>query len=397
MIYVGIDVAMEKHDVFIADSNLKRLNSFQISNDIEGFKKLLACVEQCKERCRDPKVRIGLESTCVYAENILKFLSDNFSEVIYINPILTSMFEQSQSIHYAKTDKIDAQGICKFVSSNPELRTYTPVSYHNRQLRTLYREIEKLNNEINKSSNSFQARMHQAFPEFLGKYGTKLGKKAITILKMFPTPHSIKKATATRISKAVTAKRYVNFTVEDAKELKELAARSVGVYDESMDCMISLEVERLELMYRQKKTLIAKVTEILKEHYPKLLAIRGVGPVCLAGIVGEIGNIQNFKNGDSLVALAGLNPVVYQSGKYDAKKTSISKKGSHYLRNALVTLARMMVLHKDAVILNFFNKKRGEGKPYWCAINHCARKLCNIFFTLLKKDVEYIPGYNIGK
>ena len=393
MIYVGIDVASDKHDVYIADSELKKLMSFQIGNDMEGFKKLLACVEQCKKRCNEQDVRIGLESTCVYAENILKFLSDNFRDVVYINPILTSMFEQSQSIHYAKTDKIDAQGICKFVSSNPELRTYTPLSYHDRQIRTLSREIAKLTCEINKASNSYQARMHQAFPEFLVRYGTKISKRNAAILKRFPTPQSIKAVSAKKISKAVSKEDYISFSMDEAKELKELAEKSVGVYDDSMECMISLEVERLELMYRQKDVLIKKVKELIEKNYPKLAAIKGAGAVCLSGIVGEIGNIANFKSSDELVAYAGLNPVVYQSGKYNANKTAISKKGSHYLRNALVTLARMMVRYKDEVMLRFFEKKRSEGKPYWCCLNHCARKLCNILFTLLKKDVEYIPSY----
>jgi len=394
MFYVGIDVASCKHDVFIGDSSGKKISYFQISNNKSGIETLLNEINSVKKLLKDNDLRIGLESTGVYSTAILNYLIKENFDVVLINPILTSMYELSNSVHYAKTDKKDAQGICKFLIVNQNIKTYTPISYHNKQLKYLYRELIKLNKNINLSVNRLKGLLQMAFPEFLDYYYmNNLGKLQLTLLKHFPTPNSIKLNSARKISNVVSNTKYVNFSLEDAKRLKDLADSSIGNYDETNDVLISQLTERIELFYKQKEQLIDSISKIVHQNYPNLLKIKGLGEISIAGIVGEIGNINNFKNSDAVVAFAGLNPIVYQSGNYKAQHTRISKRGSSYLRNALITACRSMVMHNEPMMYSYFKKKK-ENKKFNCAIDHCARKFTNILFTLLKNNIEYNPNFN---
>ena len=119
MIYVGIDVASEKHDVCIMNSNGEVFKHiFTISNHKSEYKKLLNSIEEAKKLWKDSKVSIGIESTGVYSEVLVNYLSKiEDLDIIYINPILTNMFQHSECVHYAKTDAADAKGICLYLSS----------------------------------------------------------------------------------------------------------------------------------------------------------------------------------------------------------------------------------------------------------------------------------------
>lgn len=130
----------------------------------------------------------------------------------------------------------------------------------------------------------------------------------------------------------------------------------------------------------------------MKEDYPYLLTIPGVGAVTLGTIVGEMGDVSNYHGSDSIVALAGLNPIVYQSGNYNAVHTRISKKGSSYLRNAFYMAAMTMFREKTEPIYSFVKKKRAEGKKKVCSFDHGARKLVNILFSMMKNKQEFRNG-----
>lgn len=155
MICVGIDAASEKHDVCITNQEgeiFKRV--FTIHNNKTEYKKLLNEIESAKKFWNVSKVCIGIESTGVYSETLVNYLS-NFEdfEVIYINPILTNMFVHSETVHYAKTDKADAQSICNFLSDKRKrLYTYTQPSYTILEMKSLGREVNHLDKQVNKLS-----------------------------------------------------------------------------------------------------------------------------------------------------------------------------------------------------------------------------------------------------
>lgn len=391
MILVGVDVASSKHDVAIMrDDGTIIKENLTIPNKEVGYKKLLEQIENAKKLYPDDDVRIGLESTGVYSVALTEFLARIYQDsVILINPILTSMFQLSIQVHYAKTDKKDALGICKFLSKNQDIRPYTQVSYHTKQLRYYYRERIKLNKRINQDINRLKGIIHITFPEFLSKKHETLGKFELEFLSRYPSAYSLKKKKANALAKEISKVKNIKVTAEKAQALITLANSSIASCEGEYDFSVKQIVQRIKLYKKQIKEIDEALVFIVKKEYPYLLTIPGVGAVSIAGIVGEIGNVNNYHGSDSIVALAGLNPIVYESGNYKAPHTRISKKGSSYLRNAFFLATQSMYLHKVNPIYDYVNKKRAEGKKKTCALNHGARKLCGIFFSMLKNKQEF--------
>lgn len=391
MIYVGIDVASNKHDVCIMSNNGEIFGrKFQILNSSDEYKKLLSKINEAKKFFKDSNVRIGIESTGVYSSTILNYFSkfDNI-EVIFINPVLTNMFQLSQAVHYAKTDSIDAEGICIYLQDKrKKLFTYTPPSYHSLQLKSLYREMIKMNKLITQSKNRLTGLIHIVFPEFLTVFPKINGNAVYFLLKQYPTPNSYKGKHAETIHKLILKEGNGRINVNKIEKIISLAKSSIGSYNHSDVLLIKQLSSLISMLEEQKKELIEEMTNIIKEHFPNILSIPGIGGNTAAGIIGETGNISNFSNPNSLLAFAGLNPLVYESGKFKAQHTRISKKGSSYLRNALTLIARSIIKH-DQTFSKYYLKKRDEGKSYSTAICHVRKKLVRVIYSILKNKIEY--------
>ena len=169
MIYVGIDAASNKHDVCIMSEEGEIFGKvFQIQNSQDEYKKLLNKIKDAKKLFKDSNVRIGIESTGAYSSALVNYLSNcDAIEVIYINPILTNMFQHSELVHYAKTDKLDAEGICNFLQQKKKkLYTYTPPSYHIQEAKSLGRELNSINKSLNKQINHLTSLLHVFFLNF---------------------------------------------------------------------------------------------------------------------------------------------------------------------------------------------------------------------------------------
>lgn len=391
MICVGIDVASFKHDVCIMSTEGTIFGKkFQIKNSRDEYEKLLSKINQAKKFFNDSSVCIGIESTGVYSSTIINyFYKFTDFKVIFINPVLTNMYQHSQKVHYAKTDSIDAEGICNYLIDNgTKLLAYTQSSYHSLQLKSLYRKIVKLNKDISKAKNELTGLIHAIFPEFLQVFPKIRGNTVYYLLKEYSTPNAYKGKHAETIFKLIHKKRNGRVKIESIQKLISLAKESIGVYNSSDKMLIRQLAESLLLFENQKKELNDEIADLVKRYNPRLLTMPGVGTNTAAGIIGEIGNIHRFKNADALLAYAGLNPLVYQSGNYEAKNTKISKKGSPYLRNALTMVARIIYMH-DETFAKYYEKKRNEGKSYNTAISHVRKKVVRVIYTLLKSDKEY--------
>lgn len=396
MIYVGIDVASSKHDVCIMSKEGQIYGrKFQIQNSKDEYKKLLSKIEEAKKLFKDSKVRIGIESTGVYSSSLLDFVSriDDY-EVIFINPILTNMFQLSQSVHYAKTDKIDAEGICKYLSdTRNKFLTYTKPSYHIQEIKSLYRQLSKINKQITKITNELTGIIHITFPEFFKVFPKIKGKLVLELLIEFPTVEHLRKKHLDTLLSFCKANSKGHFSKDKAELLLSLAKSSIGTYNTSDSLIVKQLASMLNLLSNQKKELINLLLPLVKEYCPILLSIPGIGIINASGIIGEIGNINNFQNANSLLSFAGLDPIVYESGKFKANHTPISKHGSSYLRTALILSSRAIV-RNDVTFKTYYDKKRSEGKSYNCSIGHVSKKLVRVIFSLLKNNKEFISINN---
>ena len=120
------------------------------------------------------------------------------------------------------------------------------------------------------------------------------------------------------------------------------------------------------------------------------MTIPGIGYTLAAIILAEIGDINNFSSPAKLLAFAGMEPSTYQSGKYNASKTPMVKRGSTYLRWAIMQAARLVAM-RDPTFAAYMAKKRSEGKPHKVAMSHVAKKLIRVIYALEKQGVDYDP------
>lgn len=166
MIYVGIDVASQKHDYFIRSSNgeVYTHRSITISNTDEGYKKLHKSIQEFCGATKDYEVRIGLESTEFYHYNIVSYLLSNNYEVMIINPTLIHLDKKSHKVHIQKNDNLDAIAICDYLEDRKTVfKPYTSISYHTEALKALSRDRFSLVEELRKAKIMYISYYHSFF------------------------------------------------------------------------------------------------------------------------------------------------------------------------------------------------------------------------------------------
>lgn len=389
MIYVGIDVASTKHDIAIFNALSKPFKrAFSIRNDLEGYKKLLSEISSAKEFFNDPNVRIGLESTGHYSRNLLHFLILAQFEVMFINPLLTNMDRKAASVRKTKTDAIDAKAICMFLIRNQnDFKPYTLSSYHIDELKTLVRQRKSLKVQLNQEMNVLHAYIIQAFPEYYRIFKKISSKASIEVLSRYASLTEFKRVRSETLKALIRKSSKGHHGMREAQLLKELPLTSIGIDSSALSFSIKQTITRILMTKNQVCQIEQEISHHVDESKTTLLSIPGVGYTTGAIILAEIGDVHRFKNDAQLLAYAGLDPSVYQSGKFEGNYR-ISKRGSSILRWAIYQAAQASVKF-DPVFKAYYLKKKSEGKRHRVIIGHVTKKLMRVIRSILKNNSTY--------
>lgn len=165
---------------------------------------------------------------------------------------------------------------------------------------------------------------------------------------------------------------------------------SVGVKlcSDDFTFQLKLLVEQIQFTEKQIYEIEKKIAKQLKKINSAIMTVPGVGPSTEAIILGEFGNINRFDNLKQLVAYAGLDPTMMQSGNFTGQHNRLSKKGSPYLRRAL-WMPAVVASRYDPVCKAFYEKKRAECKSYGTAIGAVSRKHAYTIYAVLKSNEPY--------
>ena len=389
MVYVGIDVAKDKHDCFIANSDGEVLyDVFTIQNDMDGFEDLLFKI---KTASRDlSKVKVGLEATGHYSCNILGFLHNKGLTTIVINPLYTSLSRKSVSLRKTKTDKVDARTIASMIMSDVSLKPYSNTVYHNEDLKSLSRyRFDKVRQRA-KLKQSVSRLVTILFPE-LEKLVPSLHIASVyALLAELPGAKQVASCQLTHLTNLLSAASKGHYDRSKAVELRNAARRSIG----SAMPAKSLELQHTIRLIRELDAEISEIEAAIKQFMDQIaspiLTIPGISYRMGAMILAEIGDFSRFDSPDKILAYAGLSPSTYQSGKLDNAYAHMEKRGSRYLRYALYNAAKY-VCHWDASFCAYLAKKRAEGKHYNVALSHAAKKLVRLIFALQRSGQPYCP------
>ena len=390
MIYVGIDVAKDKHDCFITNSDGEVLfKAFTISNNREGFETLFQRIKSVADDLT--KVKVGLEATGHYSYNLLGFLLDNGLPTFVINPLHTNLYRKSLSLRKTKTDKVDAHTIASMIMSDVNLKSYSDTSYHNEELKSLTRYRFDKVKERAKLKSSVSRLVCILFPE-LEKLVPSLHMASVyALLTEFPSASDIASAHLTRLTHLLSQSSKGHYKKDTAFLFREAARSSIGSHMPAKSLELKHTIKLIRELDAEINEIENEIKIIINEINPPILTIPGISYRMGAMILAEIGDFNRFDSPDKILAYAGMSPSTYQSGQLDNCYAHMEKRGSRYLRYALYN-ATKYVCHWDPSFSSYLAQKRAEGKHYNVALSHAAKKLVRIIYAMEKSGQSYIPA-----
>ena len=386
MLYIGIDVAKNKHDCCILNSVGKELSCFTFANDRIGFEELIAIIESFGT-LEDSK--IGLESTGHYSTNIANYLLQKRLCVKIFNPLQIQMMRKASTLRKTKTDKSDSKFLASILFSDSSKPYQIPV-YPFSELKTLTRNRHRLVALRTKLKISVSRLITVLFPELPSAVWSVNQKSTYAMLLEFPTAKAIANAHLTRLTNVLSDNSHGKYTKDKALQIRNLAAQSIGLDSRATGFELQQTIRLIQNLQGEIDILDSEIKSIMKEIDSPILTIPGIGYILGAIILAEIGNVENFDNHGKLLAFAGLEPSTYQSGNFTATKTPMVKHGSSYLRWALLQASRL-VAYRDDTFGRYYAKKSAEGKHYFVVLSHVAKKLVRVIFHLMKRGETFAP------
>lgn len=344
------------------------------------------------------KPHIVLEATGNYSKPIVNYFENNGYPVVILNPIVTHV-QKKKSVRKVKTDPIDANRIAQ-VYYLEDFKSHIPLESHIIELRNLSRHYTRFSEMYADTQNQFRSILDLVFPEFGKVFSSIRSKTSLNVLSLFPTPKSILSASKEDLIEALKpAKKSRDWYASKADQLIQVAKDSVpDISGQSSN--ISILKSFIEVLKHQQNILLDIKKQMLfwakkSSYFDLLLSIPGIGEMTAMAIVSEVGDIKRFPTTKQLVAFAGLDPSVHESGKFKSSNNKISKRGSKYLRKALyqATVAGISKRKNgpaNQLLYQFYTKKLSEGKPSKVAIIAASSKLLRIIFGVLNNNHTFI-------
>lgn len=390
MIYVGIDIAKDKHDCFITNSDGSVLfKPFTIPNNREGFETLFQRIESVTEDLS--KVKVGLEATGHYSYNLLGFLLDKGLPTYVINPLHTNLYRKSLSLRKTKTDKVDSRTIATMMMSDVNLKSYSDTSYHNEELKSLTRYRFDKVKERAKLKNSVSGLICILFPELEKLVPTLHIASVYALLSEFPDADAVANAHLTKLSNLLSESSKGRYGKDTAIMFRDAARSSIGSHMPAKSLELKHTIKLIQELTAEIDEIEAAIKRIMDEEIQSpILTIPGISYRMGAMIIAEIGDFCRFDSADKILAYAGMSPSTYQSGQLDNCHSHMEKRGSRYLRYALYN-ATKYVCHWDKSFGAYLEKKRLEGKHYNVALSHATKKLVRLIFAMERSGRSYLP------
>ena len=392
-LYVGVDVSKEQSTAQGITEGGKKRFYLEFSMDSRGFSELMKAI---KAESKDVmKVTVAMESTSSYHLNLFSFLTSEGIKVFIINPLLISNFVKL-SLRKTKTDKKDALSIARFLLLHKGSLEQLYISKDISDLRDLARQRESLVEQMTAIKMDLKRLLNITFPE-LEKVVVLFTKSILKLLVKYSSAQAVIKARNVAIGKLIIPGSYGKITVETVDKIKEAARRSVGTASFTREIVIKQKASillQLDEHLQEITTLLIEHCQSIKQEDMKILrSIKGIGDKSAANFLVEMGgDINNFGNHKKLIAMAGLDPAVYQSGKHEGKGR-ISKRGNKHLRRVVWLMSTTVIMYND-FFKSYYLKRREDGLPYKKAVIATAHKLIRTIFAMLSNRTVFNANTN---
>ena len=386
MYIIGIDIGKNHHEASIIDYSGKIIRrSCRFSNTHKGADKLMDYISR---NVGDSQVVFGMEATGHYWYSIYSFLNSKNYTVYVINPIQSDSL-RSMYIRQTKNDSRDSFLIAEVI----RFGQFTTTSLADENILSM-RQLCRYRDSVVDSRTEIKLRistiLEQIFPEYEKLFSTLWGTTSMGILETYVTPDNIANAPIDELFSLIKDKSHNKLTMNKALSIKKAAADTFGIKiaQNTFAFQLNQLFERLNFLNEQIEKLDEEILKYYESFECYLHTIPGIGVIAAATILGEIGDIKRFKNSSSLVAYAGIDPSVKQSGEFNSTHKHMSKRGSPYLRHAIFLAATTCVFH-NSPLNDYYKKKRNQGKHHLSAVGAVSNKLTAVIYAVLRDGKPY--------
>ena len=383
MYFIGIDISKYKHDCcIISAADQKVVSKVTIKNNKAGFNELLTIIHSL---ANSADIRIGFESTAHYALNLELFLENSLLTFMEVNPVLISEYKKSKTLRRTKTDSVDCESIARWLMT-VEYKPHSKGFYHAYSLKSLTRLRDKLIRQRSFNLVKITNVLDHTFPEFKPFFNERLSKTALYLLENYGSAEKMARMNSASYEKLRSVSRG-KFSPQQFLRLKELAANTVGVNNSIFDVELNSLLSLYKSLVKEIDTIEKEINKLIEEVHPHYMSVPGIGPLSAAVIYSEYGDISNFTNPGQMLAFAGIEPGINESGT-ESHGGKMVKRGSFQLRYTLINCC-LPLIRFDMTFATYYAKKRGEGKPHRVAITHVAKKLIRVIYALESQDIDF--------
>ena len=384
--FVGIDITKYKHDCcIISAADQQVVAKFTFRNDREGFDTFVDTLQSFPE----PKnVRIGFESTAHYALNLELFLENALLTFMEVNPVLISKYRESLSLRKTKTDPIDCEIIARWLMT-VDYKPHPKGFYHSYSLKSLTRLRDRLIRQRSLYLVKLTNVLDHTFPEFKPFFGERFSKTALYLLENYGTAEKMSHMNSASYENLRSVSKG-KFSPQQFLKLKDLAKNTVGVSNSIFTTELNSLLDLYSNISKNISDIEDQIIKLIEDVHPHFMTIPGIGPLSAAVIYAEFGDISNFSSPGKMLAFAGLEPKINDSGT-ESHGGRMVKRGSSQLRYVLMNCT-LPLIRFDMTFAQYYAKKRKEGKPHRVALTHLAKKLVRIIFALERQQINYDPS-----
>ncbi len=383
--FVGIDISKYKHDCcIISAADQQVVAKFSFRNDRDGFDTFADTLQSIAE----PKdIRIGFESTSHYALNLELFLENALLTFMEVNPVLISEYRKSQTLRKTKTDSVDCELIARWLLS-VDYKPHPKGFYHSYSLKSLTRLRNRLIRQRSLYLVKLTNVLDHTFPEFKPFFDERFSKTALYLLENYGTAEKMSHMNSASYENLRSISRG-KFSPQKFMKLKELAKNTVGVSNDIFDIELYCLLDLYKNLSEKISDLEEQIIRLINDVHPHFMTIPGIGQLSAAVIYAEFGDISNFDSPTKMLAFAGLEPKIDESGT-ESHGGRMVKRGSSQLRYVLLNCT-LPLIRFDMTFAQYYAKKRKEGKPHRVALTHVAKKLVRVIFALERQNIDFDP------
>jgi transposase len=388
MYIVGIDIGKNHHEASIVSPEGKQIgHSLRFATTHKGADSLMSFIFN---NIGNSSCIFGMEATGHYWYPIYSFLKARGYTIYVINPIQSDSLRKMY-IRQTKNDSIDSFLIAEVI----RFGQFTTTSMADENILAI-RQLCRYRDSVISSRTEIKLRistiMEQIFPEYEKQFSSLWVSTSMGILEKYLTPENIENAPIDELFEIIKDKSHNKLTMKKAISIREAAADTFGIKiaQDAFSFQLKQLIDRMNFLDKQIEALDCQILEYYEKFDCYLHTIPGIGMIAAATILAEIGDINRFKNSSALVAFAGIDPTVRQSGEFSSTHNHMSKRGSPYLRHAIFLAATTCSFH-NSPLNAYYKKKRDQGKHHLTATGAVARKLTTIIYAVLRDSKPYEP------